>query len=102
MESSYYLMFVFSLWAVGIYCLITKRNMIRLIFGLEILMNASNFSFIALASGVPGYVDPLAHSIVVVSIGLSAAVSAVAITLVVLAYRQYGTLDVRELRRMKG
>jgi NADH:ubiquinone oxidoreductase subunit K len=102
MDPSYYLAFVFALWVIGIYCLITKRNMIRLIFGLEILINAANLSFILLATGVEGFVDPLAHSIVIVSIGLSGAVSAVAITLVVYAYRQYGTLDVRELKRLRG
>jgi NADH:ubiquinone oxidoreductase subunit K len=102
MEPSYYLAFVFALWAVGIYCLATKRNMLRMIFGLEIMINAANLSFISLATGVPGFVDPLAHSIVIVSIGLSGAVSAVAITLVVYAYRQYGTLDIRELKRLRG
>jgi multisubunit Na+/H+ antiporter MnhC subunit len=102
MDAPYLLAFVFALWAVGIYCLATKRNMLRMIFGLEIMINAANLSFISLAAGVPGFVDPLAHSIVVVSIGLSAAMSAVAITLVVFAYRHYGTLDIRELRRLRG
>lgn len=102
MEPSYYLAFVFALWAVGFYCLATKRNMIRLIFGLEILINAANLSFISLAAGMEGLVDPLAHSIVVISIGISGAISAVAITLVVYAYRNYGTLDVRELRHLRG
>ncbi|MGA2573668.1 MAG: NADH-quinone oxidoreductase subunit K [Candidatus Methanomethylicaceae archaeon] len=101
-DSSYYFAFVFALWAIGIYCLATKRNMIRLIFGLEIMINAADFSFISLATGIPGFVDPLAHSIVIVSIGLAGAVSAVAITLVVYAYRQYGTLDVRELKHLRG
>ena len=102
MEPSVYLVFIFALWSIGLYCLITKRNMIRMIFGLEILINAANLSFISLATGFEGFVDPLAHSIVIVSIGLSGAVSAVAITLVVYAYRHYGTLDVRELKRLRG
>jgi NADH-quinone oxidoreductase subunit K len=102
MEPSVYLVFIFALWGIGLYSLITKRNMIRMIFGLEILINAANLSFISLATGFEGFVDPLAHSIVVVSIGLSGAVSAVAITLVVYAYRYYGTLDVRELKRLRG
>lgn len=102
MDLSHYLAFAFALWAIGIYCLATKRNMLRMIFGIEIMINAANISFIALSTGVAGFVDPLAHSIVIVSIGLSGAVSAVAITLVVYAYRHYGTLDVRELKRLKG
>ena len=100
---SYYIAFAIALYIIGLYCLATKRNMIRLVLGVEILMNAAHISFVAFAAYVsPGLVDPLAHSIVMVSIGLAGAVSAVGLTLVVYAYRHYGTLDVRELRRLKG
>jgi len=102
MDPSYFIAFIFALWIIGIYCLATKRNIIRLILGLEILINAANLSFISMAAGMDGFVDPLGHSIVIVSIGLAGAMSAVAITLVVYAYRHYGTLDVRELRRLRG
>lgn len=101
-DVTYYLIFSFALYVVGIYCLVTKRNMIRLILGIEILINAANFNFISMANVIPGLVDPLAHSIVTVSIGLAASVSAVAIIIVVYAYRHYGTLDVRMLKRLKG
>uniref|UniRef100_A0A7C3FBF3 NADH-quinone oxidoreductase subunit K n=1 Tax=Candidatus Methanomethylicus mesodigestus TaxID=1867258 RepID=A0A7C3FBF3_9CREN len=97
-----YLIFALALWAVGIYCLATKKNMIRLVFGIEILINTANISFISMAGAIPGFIDPLGHSIVIIVIGLSGAMSAVAITLVVYAYRQYGTLDVRELKRLRG
>jgi NADH:ubiquinone oxidoreductase subunit K len=101
-DLSYYIAFAFALFIIGIYCLATKRNMIRLILGIEILINAAHISFIALADAIPGLVDPLAQSIVIISTGLAGSVSAVAITIVVYAYRHYGTLDIRELRRLKG
>lgn len=102
-DLSYYIFFALGLYTIGIYCLATKRNMIRLILGIDILLNAANISFISFAAyAVPGFVDPLAHSMTVVSIGISGSVSAVALTLVVYVYKHYGTLDVRELRRLKG
>jgi NADH:ubiquinone oxidoreductase subunit K len=102
-DVAYYIAFAITLYMIGIYCLATKRNMIRLILGLEILLNAANVTFIAFSAyGVPGFVDPLAHSFVIVSIGIAGSVSAVALTLVVYVYKHYGTLDVRELRRLKG
>lgn len=102
-DLSYYILFAIGLYAVGIYCLATKRNMIRLILGIEILLNAANISFIAFSAyGLPGYVDPMAHSMVVVSIGIAGSVTAVALMLVVYVYKHYGTLDVRELKRLKG
>jgi len=102
-DLSYYIFFAISLYAIGLYCLATKRNMIRLILGLEILSNAANVTLISFAAyAVPGFVDPLGHSMVVVSIGISGSVSAVALVLVIYAYKHYGTLDVQELRRLRG
>lgn len=99
----YYVLFVITLYAIGIYCLATKRNMIRIILGLEILINTANIGFISFSAyAFPGFVDPLAHSFVVISIGIAGSVSAVALMLVVYVYKHYGTLDVRELKRLKG
>jgi len=98
-----YLAFAFILYIIGLYCLATKRNMIRLVLGIEILINAANLNFIALSAyRTPGFVDPLAHSIVMVSIAIAGCVSAVALALIVYAYKHYGTLDVRKLRRLRG
>jgi len=98
-----YLAFAFILYIIGLYCLATKRNMIRLVLGIEILINAANLNFIALSAyRTPGFVDPLAHSIVMISIAIAGCVSAVALALIVYAYKHYGTLDVRELRRLRG
>jgi len=100
---SYYLTFTAALYIIGIYCLATKRNMIRLLLGIEILINAANVNFIVFsANWQEGYIDPFAHSIVIVSIALAGCVSAVALTIVVYAYRHYKTLDVRKLRRLRG
>jgi len=97
-----YLAFAFILYIIGLYCLATKRNMIRLVLGIEILINAANLNFIALSAyRTPGFVDPLAHSIVMISIAIAGCVSAVALALIVYAYKHYGTLDVRKLRRLR-
>jgi NADH:ubiquinone oxidoreductase subunit K len=67
------------------------------------LINAANVNFITFAAYArPNFVDPMGNSFVTISIGLAGAVSAVAIAIIVTAYRHYGTLDVSELRRLKG
>ncbi|HVP41386.1 MAG TPA: NADH-quinone oxidoreductase subunit NuoK [Candidatus Krumholzibacteriaceae bacterium] len=100
---SYYLTFAFTLFIIGFYCLVTKRNMIRLILGIELMVNAANFSFIVFSSyWHAGFIDPLAHSFVIISTALVGSVTAVALTIVVYAYRHYGTLDVRKLKRLRG
>lgn len=102
-DITFYIVFAIALYLVGIYCLATKRNMMRLILGVEILINAANINFISFAAyATPNFVDPLGNSFATISIGLAGAMSAVAIAIIVLAYRHYGTLDVNELRRLKG
>jgi len=98
----FFVALAFALYFVGLYCLATKRNMIRLVLGIEILINAANLNFIAFSAyRAEGFVDPLAHSIVVISIAIAGCVSAAALALVVYAYKHYGTLDVRKLKRLR-
>jgi multicomponent Na+:H+ antiporter subunit C len=99
---SYYIAAALILYILGMYCLAVKRNMIKLIIGIEILTSAANLNFIALAAyGNPGGVDPLGHTFVIMSIVVGACVVAVALTIAVHAYRHYKTLDVRELKRLR-
>ncbi len=103
LDLAYYLIFSFALYIIGIYCLATKRNLIRLLLGVEMLVNAANLNFIVFAAyALPGFVDSMGHSFASISIGLAGAVSAVALAIVVLIYRHYGTLDADELRQLRG
>ncbi|MGD8565672.1 MAG: NADH-quinone oxidoreductase subunit NuoK [Candidatus Bathyarchaeota archaeon] len=98
----YYVACAIALYIIGMYCLASKRNMIKLVMGLEILVNASHLCFIAFSAyRQPGFIDPLGHNIVVISIGLAGCITAVALSLVIYAYKHYKTLDVRKLRRLK-
>lgn len=99
---TYYVATAIALYVIGMYCLASKRNMIRLVVGVEILMNGVHLTFIAFSAyRVVGYVDPLGHAIVIMSIVFAGCVTAVALTIVTYAYKHYGTLDVRELRRLR-
>ncbi len=98
----YYIAGAVALYIIGMYCLASKRNMIRLVIGIEILINAAHLSFIAFSAyRTAGYVDPLGHAIVIMSIVFAGCVTAVALTIVTYAYRHYDTLDVRKLRRLR-
>jgi len=99
---SYYIACAVVLYIIGLYCLASKRNMIKLVMGLEILVNAAHVSFIAFSAYIsPEYIDPLGHSIVIMSIGFAGCVTALALVIVTYAYKHYKTLDVRKLRRLR-
>jgi len=88
---------------VGMYCLSTKRNMVKLVIAIEILINAANLTFIAFSSyRNPGFVDLLPQALTTLSITIAGCVTAIALTLVLNAYKHYKTLDARELRKLKG
>lgn len=100
---SWYLATAFILYSVGVYALVTKRNLIRLILGIEIMVNGAHINFIAVSSyWRVGFVDPSINSIVIISIGVAASVSAVLLAIAYQAYKHYGTLDVHVMRKLKG
>ena len=100
-ELSVVLVFIFLQFLIGLGCLTFKRDMVRLLIGIEILFNASNLCFVALSSYMTGYVDPFPQSIVMMAIVLDGSVIAVGLAIVINAYKHYGTLDIRRLMRLK-
>lgn len=103
LPTSWYFAASIMLYLVGIYALITKRNLIRLILGIEIMVNGAHINFIAVSSyWRTGYIDLTANSIVMISIGLAASVSAVLLAIAYQAYKHYGTLDIHVMRKLRG
>jgi multicomponent Na+:H+ antiporter subunit C len=98
--SQIYVIGAAALAIVGIYSVASRRNMIRTVIGIEIITAAVNLNFIALGSR-NGQVDSLAQSIVFTSIVIGASIAAVALSIVINAYRHYGTLDLRKLSRLR-
>lgn len=99
----YYLGTSLLLVVLALYCFAAKRNLVRLIMAVEILINAGNLAFIALAAyRNPNAVDLLPQAVVTLSIAIAGSVTAIALTLVLNAYKHYKTLDVTELRRLRG
>ncbi len=101
-----YLIFALILYVLGIYTLASARNMVKLVIGIEIMVAAANLNFLALAAltagpEILGPIDPTVQTFVILSIIVGGVVAAVAMSLIVNAYRHYGTLDIRELRRLR-
>jgi NADH-quinone oxidoreductase subunit K len=89
------------MFLIGLGCLMIKRDMVRILIGIEILFNAANLNFIALSTQTLGFVDPLAQSVVMMALVLDGTVIAVGLAMVLNIYRHYGTIDIRQLRRLK-
>ncbi len=97
-----------ALFGIGIYGLVTKRNALRLLFAVEIMVNAANLNFIAFSEYAP-YAQPggtvvngLGQTFVLFSIALAAAEAAVILAIIVVAYRLHQDVDVSELKSLEG
>lgn len=97
--SEYYLATALLMYFFALYCLITKRNLLKLLIAVELAINAANLNFIALSA--PRAVDPVAQSFVIMSIVIAACVTTIGVALIVYIYRRYRTLDVSKLRRLR-
>jgi len=89
------------LFIIGLAALILKRDLVRMLIGVEILFNAANLLFVAFSTQYNGFVDPFPHSIVMMALVLDGTVIAVGLVLSINVYKQYKTFDVRKLRRLK-
>ncbi len=88
------------LFGIGIYGLVTKRNALRLLFAVEIMINAANLNFVAFGQYLQS--NALGQTFVLFSIALAAAEAAVILAIVVVAYRLHQDVDVSELKSMEG
>lgn len=103
--------------ALGLYAIITKKNIIKIVIGMGIVdyginlllisigFNAGGtapiFSFTELASGAY-FVDPVPQALTLTSIVIGACVDAMALALCIMLYRRFHTTDASEIRRLKG
>jgi len=106
--------------ALGLYCLLLKRNLIKMIIGLAVLTDGIHLFLISLGyraggiaaivsggwfSDLPGFaaraVDPVPQALVLTSIVINICILALALSLAIYAYRHYGTLEPSKLRRLR-
>ncbi len=105
----------FILFLVGMYGILTRRNMIKIVIGFSI-MEFSIFLFISLLGYVDNglapiiekgnqkvvYVDPLPQAMVLTAIVIGLATTAMLLAIAIRIYKKYGTFDIREVNELKG
>ena len=87
------------LLGIGIYGLAVKRNAIRMLFAVEIIVNAANLNLVAFARFMP---HSGGQTLALFSIAIAAAEVAVGLALIIVAYRMYKNIDIADFRSLKG
>jgi NADH:ubiquinone oxidoreductase subunit K len=71
--------------------------------GVDILMSAVNLNFIIFSMFQnPPLIDPIGHGTVMILIALEGGIITILLGLVVFLQHRYGTLDIYDLRKLKG
>ena len=93
------------LFGIGVYGLVTKRIALRLLFAVELMINAANLNFVAFNQYLPypgEGPNAMGQTFVLFSIALAAAEAAVILAIVVVAYRLHNDIDVSEMKTLEG
>ena len=94
----HYLLLSGILFSIGVVGVITSRNMLKVLLSLELLLAASNLSFVAFSKFNGDYTGQL---IVFFVILVAAAEVAIGLAIVVLMYRNFSTIQADELKDLK-
>lgn len=85
---------------LGVYMLILYRNLLRLIIAVEIV--AKGVTLVFLAAGVYRQDVGFIQSLIVTFIIVETVLAAIMLALAVRAHKIYGSLDIRNLSKLRG
>ena len=95
----HYLVVSAVLFVLGLFALITRRNAILLLMGIELILNACNINFIAFSRFCGLGVDGQMISIFVII--LAVAEAAIALAIVLNIYKNFSTVNADEIDSMQ-
>jgi NADH-quinone oxidoreductase subunit K len=87
------------LFSLGIYAIVTRKNAILVLMGIELMLNAANINFVAFSKfgnfGLGGQVTALFVII------LAAAEAAIALAIVLNIYKTFSNVNIDEIDNLK-
>lgn len=99
--------------ALGIYAMLYKRNLIKIVIGLDLIESGVNLFLVSLGyrnGGIaPIYTNapstnmvlPTPQALTLTSIVIGVATTAMLLSFCMVIYKNYGTLDARKIRRLR-
>lgn len=104
-------------FGIGLYAVMIKKNLIKIVIGLSLMEYSVQYFLIATGYVMGGsppivdlpditaqtatMVDPLPQALVLTSIVIGLSVTALALSIAIVLYKHYGTLDITEMRGLK-
>jgi NADH-quinone oxidoreductase subunit K len=96
-----YLIVSTLLFAIGVLAVLTRRNAIAVLMGIELMLNAANINFVVFwRYGGADKMEGLVFAVTVIA--LAAAEAAIALAIMLAVYRRFKTVNVDQINLMRG
>lgn len=96
----HYLIVASALFCLGLYGVVTSRNLIKVLMSVEFLLNAANINFVAFSNYVtPNDLTGQIFAIFIMTI--AAAEAGVGLAIALLIYKHYKSVDTEKIRLLK-
>ncbi len=96
---THYLILSALLFSLGLYGVVTRKNAILVLMGIELILNSANINFIAFSRYSGMRLDGQVIALFVII--LAAAEAAIALAIVLNIYKQFRTVNVDEINKLK-
>jgi NADH-quinone oxidoreductase subunit K len=96
---SHYLVVAAALFALGVFGLLTRRNAVNVLMGLELLLNSANLNLVAFSRFGPGGLSGQIFAVFVIVIAAAEVAVALAIVLTLYRLRRTPNLDQADMLR---
>jgi NADH-quinone oxidoreductase subunit K len=84
-----------SLFFIGMFGFLSRRNLVTILMSLELILNSVNINFVAFNTYLwPGKLDGVFFTLFIIAI--AAAEAAVAIAIIIHLYRHYRSIDAED------
>ena len=95
----HFLILAAVLFVLGIFTMLTRRNAIAVLMGIELILNAANINFVAFTRY--GAINLDGQIVAIFVIVLAACEAAVALAIVLNIYKRMGSVSVREANKLR-
>ncbi len=89
------------LFAIGLYIALSKKNVVAVLMGIELMLNAVNVTLIGFSRFVESARPLDGHVFAIFVITVAAAEAAVVLALAMAVYRHRGTIDIDKIKLLR-
>jgi NADH-quinone oxidoreductase subunit K len=96
---SHYLIVSAILFSLGFFAVVTRKNAIMVLMGVELILNSANINFIAFSKFSTMSLE--GHVAAIFVIILAAAEAAIALAIIINIYQHFNSINVDEIDKLK-